>query len=190
MGFVRVDVITGAVMTGLIGLFIVVACAATLHASGRSIHDAADAAVALKPLAGSFASTLFGAGLLGAALLAASILPLATAYSVTEAVGHEAALDDSFAQARGFYLTYGLVVSVAVILVLIPGAPLISIMYLSQTLNAVLLVPLLWFIYRLCGDRRVMGSYVAGPQARVAYGVTIALLSCCVVTLGMLSLTG
>ena len=85
-------------MTGVIGLFIVVACAATLHASGRRIHDAADAARALEPLAGGLASTLFAAGLLGAALLAASILPLSTAYSVAEALGVEGRVDDPLAR--------------------------------------------------------------------------------------------
>src|SRR5205807_3064907 len=67
----RVDVVAGAVMTGVIGFFIVVACAATLHPHHRSVKDAADAATALTPLAGHLASTLFGIGLLGAALLAA-----------------------------------------------------------------------------------------------------------------------
>ena len=109
----RVDVITGAVMTGVIGFFVVVACAATLHASGRSIEDAGDAADALAPLAGDLASVLFGAGLLGASLLAASILPLSTAYSVSEALGDESAVDDSLAQAPVFYGSYGVVVTLA-----------------------------------------------------------------------------
>src|SRR5213078_778123 len=102
----RIDVVTGAVMTGVIGLFVVIACAATLHVQGVSIDDAADAARALKPLAGSLASVLFGAGLLGAALLAASILPLSTAYSVAEAFGSESELDDPIGEARLFYGTY------------------------------------------------------------------------------------
>jgi Mn2+/Fe2+ NRAMP family transporter len=189
IGLERIDVITGAVMTGVIGLFIVVACAATLHADHRSIHDAADAATALEPLAGGLASTLFGAGLLGAALLAASILPLSTAYSVSEAFGYEAALDDSFSEARLFYVTYGVVVVISVAIVLIPGAPLISILYLSQALNAILLVPLLVFLYRLAGDREVMGEHVAGRAASIAYAVTIAVLTVCVLALGVLTVT-
>ena len=99
----RIDVVTGAIMTGVIGLFVVVACAATLHASGDSIVDARDAAAALEPLAGGLASALFGAGLVGAAMLAASVLPLSTAYSVAEALGREATLDDSFGEAPVFY---------------------------------------------------------------------------------------
>ena len=98
-------------MTGIIGFFVVVACAATLHRSGQTIEDASDAAAALEPVAGHLAALLFGAGLLGAALLAASVLPLATAYSVGEALGVEAALDDRIRDAPVFYGTYGLVVA-------------------------------------------------------------------------------
>jgi Mn2+/Fe2+ NRAMP family transporter len=96
LGYERIDVIAGAVMTGVIGLFIVIACAATLHPRGIRIHDARDAATALRPLAGSLAATLFGVGFMGAALLAASIVPLSTAYSVAEATGRRADLTIAF----------------------------------------------------------------------------------------------
>ena len=154
----RVDVIVGAVLTGVIGLFVVVACAATLHVQGIDINDARDAARALEPLAGNTASTLFGLGFLGAALLAAAIVPLSTAYSVSETFGRKADLDDSFEEARVFYLSYGVVVAVAAVIVLIPGAPLIPILFLSQALNAVLLLVLLPFIRSLGKDRELMGE--------------------------------
>jgi len=187
--YARIDVVTGAVMTGIIGGFIVVACAATLHASGRSIHDARDAAAALEPLAGNFAAALFGTGLVGAALLAASILPLSTAYSVSEAVGAEAALDDSAREAPLFYGTYAAIVVVAVGIVLVPGAPLVPILYLSQALNAVLLLPLLLFVYGIARDRDLMGEHaLRGPNAAAAVA-TIALLAVCVAALGVLSVT-
>ena len=96
----RVDVVAGATLTGVIGAFIVIACAATLHQRATRSTPPRDAARALEPLAGSLASALFATGLLGAALLAASVLPLSTAYSVCEAVGAEAALDDSWRDAR------------------------------------------------------------------------------------------
>jgi Mn2+/Fe2+ NRAMP family transporter len=176
----RVDVVTGALMTGVIGVFIVVACAATLHASGRSIDDARDAATALEPLAGNLAATLFGAGLVGAALLAASVLPLSTAYSVSEAVGCESALDDAFGEARIFYCTYGLVVSFGALLVLIPGAPLVPILFLSQALNAVLLLPLLVLLVRMSRDPLVMGEYRSGRAGTAAQVVTTGLLAVCV----------
>lgn len=102
----NVDVVVGAVLTGVIGLFVVVACAATLHVHGIEIDDARDAAKALEPLAGGSASTLFGIGFLGAALLAAAVVPLSTAYSVAEAAGKPADVDDTFAEAPLFYLSY------------------------------------------------------------------------------------
>jgi Mn2+/Fe2+ NRAMP family transporter len=183
----RIDVVTGAVMTGVIGAFVIIACAATLHASGRSINDAADAAVALEPFAGHLAATLFGAGLLGAALLAASILPLSTAYSVSEAVGSECALDDPVRDAPLFYGTYAVVVVVAAAVVLIPGMPLIPILYLSQALNAALLLPLLLFAYGISRDRDLMGEYASGSGAAVAQAATIAFLSLCLGTLAVLT---
>jgi NRAMP (natural resistance-associated macrophage protein)-like metal ion transporter len=186
----RVDVITGAVMTGVIGLFIVVACAATLHADGRSIESASDAAAALKPLAGNLAATLFGAGLLGAALLAASILPLSTAYSVAETAGTESALDDPLPKAKLFYGTYAAVVVVAVAIVLIPGAPLIRILFLSQALNAILLLPILVFIIGITRDREMMGDLATGRRGNVLAVGALVLIAACVLTLFASQLSG
>lgn len=183
----RIDVITGAVLTGVIGLFVVVACAATLHASGLEINDARDAATALEPLAGSAAATLFGLGFLGAALLAAAIVPLSTAYSVSETFGRRAELDDSFAEARVFYLSFGLVVTVAAGLVLIPGAPLIQILFLSQALNAVLLLALLPFMRALGADRALMGENALGRRGKLATGLALGVIVVSVLALGVLA---
>ena len=185
--FVRVDVFTGAVLTGVIGLFVAVACAATLHRDGRSVADAVDAAVALQPIAGSAASTLFGVGLIGAAFLAASILPLSTAYSVCEYAGTESAVDDRFGEAKLFYVTFGLVTLVAAIIVLVPDAPLVTILIATQVLNAVLLVPLLFAMMGIGRDRNLMGQFAIGRAGLVVYGVTTALVVSCVVALGITS---
>jgi Mn2+/Fe2+ NRAMP family transporter len=186
----RVDVVVGAVMTGVIGFFVVVSCAATLHVSGRSIEDAGDAAVALEPLAGRAASTLFGLGLLGAALLAASILPLSTAYSVSEAFGREAALDDSVRDAPLFYGTYAVIVVAAIAVVLVPEAPLVPILYLTQALNAVLLLPLITLMLGIARDPDVMGEHTSGRGGTAAAITTIALVALAVGTLAVLSLVG
>jgi Mn2+/Fe2+ NRAMP family transporter len=183
----KVDVVTGAVMTGIIGVFVVVACAATLHASDTAIGDAGDAAAALEPLAGGLATLLFGAGLLGSALLAASILPLATAYSIGEALGYEAGLDDSFAEARTFYCTYGVIVAVGAAIVLIPGAPLVPILFLTQALNAILLPPLLILMARMARDPVLMGRRRSGRPAAIAYGTAIAVVMASVGALAVLS---
>jgi NRAMP (natural resistance-associated macrophage protein)-like metal ion transporter len=190
MRYERIDVVVGAVLTGVIGFFVVVACAATLHPAGRSIEDARDAAAGLEPLAGHLAAALFGVGLLGAALLAASILPLSTAYSVTDAVGSEGTLDDRLSDAPLFYATYGAVVVLAVTLVLVPGAPLIPILYLTQALNAVLLLPLLVLIFWIVRDRDLMGEHVSSGWETWAELATIALVSVAVALLAIFSLVG
>jgi Mn2+/Fe2+ NRAMP family transporter len=185
----RIDVIVGAVLTGVIGFFVVVACAATLHVQGIDINDAGDAAQALEPLAGSTAATLFGLGFLGAALLAAAIVPLSTAYSVSETLGRKADVNDSFEEARSFYLSYGVVVVIAAVLVLIPGAPLIPILFLSQALNAVLLLVLLPFMRSLGKDRELMGSHALGRGGRLATGIALAVIAVSVLALGALTIT-
>ena len=175
--------VTGAVLTGVIGLFVVVACAATLHVHGRHIHDASDAAVALRPLAGSAARTLFGLGLVGAALLAAAVVPLSTAYSVAEAFERPCDLNDGFRDAPLFYGAYGVTTAVAMVLVLIPGAPLIPILFLSQVLNAVLLLAILPFLRRLARDVELMGEHRLGTADSWITAAVIALIAISVVAL-------
>jgi Mn2+/Fe2+ NRAMP family transporter len=186
----RVDVVTGALLTGVIGVFIVIACAATLHVQGISINDARDAARALRPLAGSGAETLFGLGLVGAALLAAAVVPLSTAYSVAEAFDRSCDLNDKFGEARLFYGTYGASVLVAIGLVLIPGAPLISILFLSQALNAVLLLAILPFLRALARDPEVMGEHRLGRGGSMLTAAVIALVAVSVVALAVLTIVG
>ncbi|MDX6676463.1 MAG: hypothetical protein QOE31_515 [Solirubrobacteraceae bacterium] len=183
----RVDVISGAVLTGIIGVFVVVACAATLHVDGRHIVDAADAAVALRPLAGDAAQILFGVGLVGAGLLAAAVVPLSTAYSISEAFDKPADLNDTFSAAPLFYGAYGASVLLAVILVLIPGAPLIPILFLSQALNAALLLAILPFLRALACDRALMGEHRLGRLDSIASGVVIVLVAGCVAALFVLT---
>jgi NRAMP (natural resistance-associated macrophage protein)-like metal ion transporter len=183
----RFDVIVGAILTGVIGFFVVIACAATLHVQGIDVNDARDAARALEPLAGNTAATLFGLGFLGAALLAAAIVPLSTAYSVSETLGRKADIDDSFTEARVFYLSYGVVVAIAAVLVLIPGAPLIQILFLSQALNAVLLLVLLPFMRSLGRNRELMGAHVLGRGGRLATGIALAVIAISVLALAVLA---
>ena len=188
LGYERIDVVLGAVLTGVIGFFVVVACAATLHRQGIRVNDAADAAKALEPLAGAMAYRLFGVGLVGAALLAASILPLSTAYSVCEFVGREAALDDSPQEARTFYRTFAVVTAGAAGFVLLPGIALVPVLVLTQVLNAVLLLPLLGFMYGIARSPDLMGRHVAGRAGSVAYLGAIACIAVCILALVGLTL--
>ena len=177
----RVDVWTGSLLTGVIGFFVIVTCAATLNKNGiTNITDASQAAAALKPLAGTLAKDLFAIGLIGAALLAASILPLSTAYSVSDLTGRPAALDDSPREAPLFYGTFGAITLLAAGLILLPGAPLITILVLTQILNAVLLLPLLIFMFGISKDTRLMGEYAASKKMSVIYGIIITIVTICV----------
>jgi NRAMP (natural resistance-associated macrophage protein)-like metal ion transporter len=179
LGIARADVIVGSVVTDVISFFIIVSCAATIYVHGGHIQSASDAAVALAPFAGKYASLLFSFGLLNASLLAASILPLATTYYVCEAFGWETGLDKRRDDAPQFYFLYEAIIVVGAGLVLIPGLPLLRIMLLSQTANGVLLPFILIFILLLAGDERLMGRYRNGPVlSAVAWttaGVLIAL---------------
>ena len=177
----RADVWVGSLLTGVIGFFVIVTCAATLHAQHiTNITDASQAATALKPLAGTLAKDIFAIGIIGAALLAASILPLSTAYSVGDLTGSPAALDDKFQEAPLFYITFASITFVAGALIMIPGVSLIWILISSQVLNAILLLPLLGYMYGIARDKKLMGDFVAKRGARILYALIIALVGVCV----------
>lgn len=157
----RTDVLVGSISCMVIVFFIVVCCAATLHASGRTaIGSAAEAAQALEPLAGPYASALFALGLLNASLFAALILPLSTAYVICEGLGFEAGLDRPFREAPIFYWLYSALIIVGAGLILLPGAPLVRIMVFSQAVNGFLLPVVLVFILVLVNRRELMGEHI------------------------------
>ncbi|HEV3039857.1 MAG TPA: Nramp family divalent metal transporter [Candidatus Angelobacter sp.] len=169
----RLDVIFGCFFTDIVAWFIIVACAATLYLHNQhDIHEAADAAKALGPLAGKWAKLLFGAGLFNASLFAASILPLSTAYTVCEGLGVESGLDKKFGEARIFYWFYTILVVAGAAMVLIPNFPMIKITLLSQVLNGVLLPPVLIFMLLLINKKRLMGKYVNGRVFNIIAWVT------------------
>lgn len=179
----RWDVIVGCIFTDVVAWFIIVTCAATLYVHGyRDIKYAADAAQALKPLAGQYAYILFAAGLFNASLFAASILPLSTAYTVCEGLGFESGVDKKFGEARFFYWLYTLLIAAGGAVVLIPGLPLVKIAVLSQVVNGIVLPFVLIFMLLLINKKELMGDYVntrtfdiiAWVTTVVMIGLTIA----------------
>lgn len=176
----RWDVILGCIMTDVVAFFIIVSCAATLYVHGtRNITDAADAAVALVPLVGRFASVLFAVGLLNAALLSAAILPLATAYNIAEGLGFESGVNKKFSEAPAFYWLYTSLIVMGAGLVLIPGLPLIRLIMISQVANGILLPFVLFYMLKLVNRADLMGSYknsgIANAIAWSTSGVMVAL---------------
>jgi len=160
----RLDVIVGCIFTDVVAWFIIVACAATLFVHGmRNIAVPADAAGAMKPLAGDFAFILFAAGLFNASLFAASILPLSTAYTVCEGLGLESGVDKGFKEAPFFYWFYTLLIVFGAGLVLIPNFPLVRVVILSQALNGILLPVIMIFMLKLINKHELMGEYTNPP---------------------------
>jgi Mn2+/Fe2+ NRAMP family transporter len=161
-GASKLDVISGCVFTDIVAWFIIVACAATLWVHGfRDIKYAADAAAALKPLAGDYAYILFAVGLFNASLFAASILPLSTAYTVCEGLGFESGVGMKFGEAPVFYWLYTLLIVAGGALVLVIPAPqLIKIVLWSQALNGIVLPFVLVFMLILINKKELMGEYV------------------------------
>ena len=181
----RIDVVIGSILTGVIGLAIAVACAATLHPAGIKVEDARDVALSLKPLAGSFATILFGAGLLGASLLAAAVVPLATAYSIAEGIGAPASLDLDSHRFQYFYAAFiGLTVA-AVSVVSLPGLPLIPMMYASQVVNAVLLPLHVIALQLLATDSTIVGASKSGKLMLRFGWFGVVLIIACIGALGV-----
>ena len=160
--FERVDVLLGAILTGLNAFFIVVVAGAVLHPAGIHVDSAAEAAEALGPLAGQQAQLLFGVGLFGASLLAATIMPLSTSYAICEAFGWESGISKNFREAPVFMGLFTLLVVVGALIVLSPSVPLIPVILVSQNVNGLLLPIVLVFILKLAGDRRIMGEHANG----------------------------
>jgi NRAMP (natural resistance-associated macrophage protein)-like metal ion transporter len=182
----RLDVMIGCLFAAIVAWFIIVACAATLHTAGQlQIESAADAAQALRPLAGEYTYLLFAAGLFNASLFAASILPISTAYAVCEGLGFESGLDKKFHEAPAFYWLYTLLIVLGAGVLLIPDFPLTHIMVLSQVVNGVLLPFVLIFMLLLTNDRELMGKYtnsrrfnvIAWATVVVMIGLTVAMLT-------------
>ena len=157
--FVRADILIGCIATVVVAFFIIVACAATLNVHEVQINEAKDAAEALVPLAGNLASVVFAFGLFVASIFSATILPLATAFYVCEAFGFEAGIDKKWKEAPEFYTLYTGIIVIAILIVFIPNIPLVSVIYLSQILNGLLLPIVLVSMMLLVNNKKIMGEY-------------------------------
>jgi NRAMP (natural resistance-associated macrophage protein)-like metal ion transporter len=174
--FQRVDAYAGAIFADVVAAFIIIATGATLFVRHIDVQTAQDAAQALEPLAGPFAAYLFAIGLFGASVLAAAVVPLATTYSMTEAIGFERGVSRSFSEAPVFLGMYTGLIAFGALVAMIPGIPVIQLLIVTQVLNGVLLPVELIAIVRLVNDREVMGEHVNGRIRNVlAYGTAAAI---------------
>jgi Mn2+/Fe2+ NRAMP family transporter len=173
----RLDVIIGSVVVTIVAGFIVLTCAATLFKAGVKVETAADAALALAPLAGKYCSALFAFGLLNASLFAASILPLSTAFLVCEGMGWETGINKKFSEAPQFYGLYSLLIFLGAGIILIPGIPLFPVMYVSQVVNGIVLPVVLVFMILLISDKKLMGEYANKKVWTAISWATVVILS-------------
>lgn len=172
----RIDVVFGSIFAVVVASFITIACAATLNANGIRVETAKDAALALGPLAGKYASVLFALGLLNASVFSAAILPLSTAYVVCEAFGWEAGVDRGLREAPIFFGVYTALIVLGAAVILLPIQSLVKTMMASQTLNGVLLPVILVVMLQLINNRRLMGRFVNGRWFNVLAWVMVVLL--------------
>ncbi|MCX6283713.1 MAG: Nramp family divalent metal transporter [Bacteroidetes bacterium] len=176
--YVLLDIVIGCIATVVVAFFIIIACASTLHEKGIVIQEAKDAAMALEPLAGKLAQSLFAFGLFIASIFSATILPIATAFYVCEAFGFEAGIDKKWKEAPEFYFLYTLIIVLAVIIILMPNAPLIGITIWSQILNGMLLPVVLICMMLLVNNKKIMGEHVNKRLGNViGWGAVVVLIA-------------
>ena len=160
LSLARADVIFGTLFACSISAFIVICTAATLNAIGvTEIDSAATAAESLAPVAGVYAKYLFAVGLFGAAMLAMGVLPLATAYSISEALGFEKGVSRSFREAPIFLGIFTSLIILGAVVALIPGIPQINLLLVTQAVNGLLLPIILIAIVKLASNEEIMGEY-------------------------------
>jgi Mn2+/Fe2+ NRAMP family transporter len=156
------DTWTGMFYSDLTAYFIILATAVTLHVAGvTDINSAAQAAGALRPLAGNFAFLLFALGILGVGLLGVPVLAGSGAYALSEAMGWRIGLARRPRDARAFYTVIAISVLAALLIQYSPLNPMKALFY-SAVINGVVAVPLMAVIILLASKRSVMGAFTAG----------------------------
>jgi len=183
-GASRLDVVLGCSITDIISFFIIVTCATVLFPAGIRINEASEAAMALKPFAGGFSFLMFAVSLANASLLGAIIVPLATAYYTCEAMGWEAGVNKTFKEAPQFMWIYTSIVIIASLLVLIPGAPLVTLMVLSSVVNGLILPFVLFYALKLANNKKLMGEYTNSRAFNIVAWATVGVIV--VLTIAML----
>ncbi|MDD3472082.1 MAG: Nramp family divalent metal transporter [Syntrophaceae bacterium] len=173
---VRIDVVIGSISVSVVAFFIILACASTLYKAGIQIDEAAQAALALEPLAGKYCTWLFAFGLFNASMFAAAILPLSTAYTICEAFGWESSLDKKFSEAPQFYGLYCFTIIFSGIIILLPNLPLISLMYVTQVINGIVLPVVLVFMLKLVNDPAIMKEHTNGRIFNSVAWISVVIL--------------
>ena len=184
----RLDAIFGAFVTNFVALFIIVACGATIFLHGIPVNNVADISAALVPLAGSFAAILFAFGFLNASVFSACVLPVSTAHYVCEALGLERGVSKTFGEAPAFHGLYTGIIILSAIFISLPNVPYLSILFLSQVGNGILLPFILIYMLTIANDKTIMGEYVNSRTFNYIAWVTVVIMVTLSIVLVVLAL--
>jgi NRAMP (natural resistance-associated macrophage protein)-like metal ion transporter len=177
---IHIDTFVGMGFSNAIALFIMIATAATLHRTGvHDIETSAQAAEALRPVAGRFAFLLFSLGIIGTGMLAVPVLAGSAAYAVAETFRWRRGLDRKLREARGFYAIVALATLCGIALTFSPIDP-IKALFWSAVINGVIAVPVLVVMMLLASNKKVMGPFVSGAALRFFGWLTVAVMSAAV----------
>lgn len=179
----ELDALIGSILSVLIAIFIIITTGAVLYPNNIVVETAYDAALALKPLAGNYASILFGLGLFGASILAAGIVPLTTAFSTCEAFGWRAGVNYSYKQAPVFYTIFTALIILGTVIALIPGIPLIKLLIFTAIINGLFLSIELFYMIKLTNDKEVMDKYTNGLILNILSVVIFTIITLAVILL-------
>lgn len=170
------DTLVGMGVSNIVALAIMVTAAATLHVSGvTTVQSSAQAAEALKPMAGFMAGTIFALGIVGTGLMAVPALAGSAAYAVGETLHWPTGLDRKPRQAKAFYGTIAVATAVGIVLNFSPVSP-IEALYWSAVINGVAAVPILAVMMLMSSDRRVMGDAPIGPWLKLLGWISTAVM--------------
>jgi Mn2+/Fe2+ NRAMP family transporter len=174
--FAKVEAFFGAGLSNFFTFFIIVATAATLFVNKIHVTSGEQAALAIKPFAGEFAGALFASGLMGAALIGMIIISLSTAYAFSEFFGFEGTLDAPYSKSRLFYGLFLFNLILAGLIVMIPSINLFTLVIYTQSLNAILLPIILFFLLKITNNKELMGTYINGRWYNYIAGFSAVLI--------------
>ena len=155
----QLETYVGAFLTDFFSFFMIVATASTLYASNITLVSGEQAALAIKPLAGELAGTLFALGILNAGFMGIVIISLSTAYAFSEFFGLSSGLNTSFRQSKTFYILFIVQLIIASVAILLPGVNLFNLAVAMQTINAMALPLVFFYLIRLTSSQKLMGKY-------------------------------
>ena len=163
VGLSQLETYWGAFLTDFFSFFMIVATAATLYVRGITLVSGEQAAMAIQPFAGELAGKLFALGILNAGFMGLVVVSLSTAYAFAEFFGVSGSLDDSFKKSKTFYILYGIQLLAAMLIAIFSSVSLFQIAVFTQTINAVALPLVFFYLIKLTSDPALMGEYVNNP---------------------------